>query len=146
MVQLAADKVVFVTGGASGIGRAAAREFSAEGGAHVVVADLDIAGAEATVASLAGPGSSVMLDVGDEAAVEAAIDSLVAEHGRVVVGVHLANATVAQPGRHRIRPVEGEPDARRVADRRVRGEVGDRQFGRRRADDIGGRADGVVGH
>ena len=38
-----------ITGGASGIGRAAAQQFSAEGAAHVVVADLDIDGAEDTV-------------------------------------------------------------------------------------------------
>lgn len=90
MVQLAADKVVFVTGGASGIGRAAAREFSAEGAAHVVVADLDMAGAEATVASLAGAGSSMVLDVGDEVAVGVAIDELVAEHGRLDIAFNNA--------------------------------------------------------
>jgi len=90
MVQLAAGKVVFVTGGASGIGRAAAREFSMEGADHVVVADLDIAGAEATVASLVGPGSSIALDVGDEAAVAAAIDGIVAEHGRLDIAFNNA--------------------------------------------------------
>ena len=62
-------KTVIVTGGASGIGRAAAHAFAREGAAHVVVADLDIAGAEATVASLPGPGSSPELDVTDDAAV-----------------------------------------------------------------------------
>ena len=77
MPDLATGAVVFVTGGASGIGRAAAQQFSAEGAAHVVVADLDIDGAEDTVASLAGPGSSIELDVTDDTAVAAAIDGLV---------------------------------------------------------------------
>ena len=69
MPDLATGAVVFVTGGASGIGRAAAQQFSVEGAAHVVVADLDIDGAEDTVASLAGPGSSIELDVTDDTAV-----------------------------------------------------------------------------
>ena len=81
MTQLAADKVVLVTGGASGIGRAAAVDFAAEGASHVVVADVDIVGAEATVASLPGPGSSLELDVTEEAAVAAAVDEVVAQHG-----------------------------------------------------------------
>lgn len=90
MVQLAAHKIVLVTGGASGIGRAAALEFSREGASFVVVADIDIAGAEATVAALSGRGSSIALDVTDDAAVSAAIDDLVAEHGRLDVAFNNA--------------------------------------------------------
>lgn len=90
MAELATAKIVFVTGGASGIGRAAATGFAAEGAAHVVVADLDIAGAEATVASLPGPGSSVELDVTDDAAVANAIDEIVADHGRLDVAFNNA--------------------------------------------------------
>lgn len=40
-------KTIVVTGGASGIGRALARRFKAEGAAHIVVADRDEAGAKA---------------------------------------------------------------------------------------------------
>lgn len=90
MPELATGKVVFVTGGASGIGRAAAANFAAEGAAHVVVADLDIAGAEATVASLPGPGSSIELDVTDDHAVAVAIDDLVADHGRLDIAFNNA--------------------------------------------------------
>jgi NAD(P)-dependent dehydrogenase (short-subunit alcohol dehydrogenase family) len=39
-------KVVVVTGGANGIGSALSRRFAAEGAAGVVVADMDVAGAE----------------------------------------------------------------------------------------------------
>ena len=46
-----ARRVVFVTGGASGIGRAAARLLAAEG-AHVVVTDLDAEGAQAVATEI----------------------------------------------------------------------------------------------
>jgi len=90
MTQRAVDKVVLVTGGASGIGRAAAEAFSVEGAAHVVVADLDLAGAEHTVAGLAGPGTAVALDVTDEAAVAAVIDGTVERFGRLDVAFNNA--------------------------------------------------------
>ncbi len=90
MVQLAAGKVVFVTGGASGIGRAAAIEFSVEGAAHVVVADIDVEGAEATVVTMRGPGSSVQLDVTDDDAVAEAINQIVDEHGRIDIAFNNA--------------------------------------------------------
>jgi NAD(P)-dependent dehydrogenase (short-subunit alcohol dehydrogenase family) len=60
--------VCVVTGGGNGIGAALARRFAAEGAAGVVVADLDVAGAEAVAASLpAGRGFAVPGDVTDEA-------------------------------------------------------------------------------
>ncbi len=90
MGDLAAGKVVLVTGGGSGIGRATAELFSAENAGHVVVADLDADGAEATVAGLSGAGSSVCLDVTDEAAVSAAVDDVVADHGRIDVAFNNA--------------------------------------------------------
>ena len=55
-----------------------------------MVADLDIDGAEDTVASLAGPGSSIELDVTDDTAVAVAIDALVAEHGRLDIAFNNA--------------------------------------------------------
>ncbi|MEM8707558.1 MAG: glucose 1-dehydrogenase [Actinomycetota bacterium] len=90
MGDLAAGAIVFVTGGASGIGRAAAQQFAANGAAHVVVADLDVTGAEQTVASLGGPGSSVELDVTDDAAVAATVDEIVADHGRLDIAFNNA--------------------------------------------------------
>jgi NAD(P)-dependent dehydrogenase (short-subunit alcohol dehydrogenase family) len=46
------DKVVVVTGGASGIGRALCRRFAGEGARAIVVADLDAQGAQAVAADL----------------------------------------------------------------------------------------------
>jgi NAD(P)-dependent dehydrogenase (short-subunit alcohol dehydrogenase family) len=47
-------KVVVVTGGANGIGRALCEVFHRNGAAKVVVADLDLAGAEQVAASIGG--------------------------------------------------------------------------------------------
>ncbi|MEM9201976.1 MAG: glucose 1-dehydrogenase [Actinomycetota bacterium] len=100
MAELATGKVVLVTGGASGIGAAAARGFASEGAAHVVVADLDIGGAEATVAALSSPGSSVELDVTDDAAVARAIDEIVDDHGRLDVAFNNAGVNDAPRSFH----------------------------------------------
>jgi 3(or 17)beta-hydroxysteroid dehydrogenase len=60
-----AGRIALVTGGASGLGRAAA-ESAAAAGAHVVIADLDEAAGRTVAGALAG--SFVALDVADEAA------------------------------------------------------------------------------
>ena len=95
---LAADKVVLVTGAAGGIGRAAARQFAAQGASHVVVADLDAAGAAATVdeinrAPSGSTASALGVDVTDENAVAAMVDGIVARHGRVDIAFN--NAGIA---------------------------------------------------
>ena len=60
-----ADKIVVVTGGASGIGREMCRRFVREGAKQVVVADLDGDGAEAVAAEIGGVAMAV--DVREEA-------------------------------------------------------------------------------
>src|SRR5690242_14456487 len=59
-----AGQVVVVTGGAGGIGRALARRFHRDGAKAVVVADIDLSGAE-TVATEIG-GLARRCDVGKE--------------------------------------------------------------------------------
>src|SRR5262245_38598511 len=74
-------KVVVVTGGASGIGRALCRRFAAEGARGVVVADLDADGAR-SVADAVG-GLAVRADVGVAAEVIQLVERATAAYGPV---------------------------------------------------------------
>jgi rhamnose utilization protein RhaD (predicted bifunctional aldolase and dehydrogenase)/NAD(P)-dependent dehydrogenase (short-subunit alcohol dehydrogenase family) len=67
--------VVMVIGGGSGIGRAAARRF-AEEGAHVVLADLEAAGAEAAAAELAPAFAGRVIGLGADVRSDASLDEL----------------------------------------------------------------------
>jgi NAD(P)-dependent dehydrogenase (short-subunit alcohol dehydrogenase family) len=77
-------KVCIVTGAGSGIGRASALLFAAEG-AHVVVADLDGAAAEAVVGEIAGDAVAQQVDVADEQATQSLASSTVERFGRIDV-------------------------------------------------------------
>ncbi|MDA1061663.1 MAG: SDR family oxidoreductase [Chloroflexi bacterium] len=97
--MLLQDKVALVTGGGSGIGRAIALRFAAEG-AHVVVNDLTIASAQETVEAFAAgarPGLAVAADVADSAQVRAMFERVAAERGRLDVLVNNAGIAIA-PG------------------------------------------------
>ncbi|HEX9189514.1 MAG TPA: SDR family oxidoreductase, partial [Vicinamibacteria bacterium] len=92
-----ARRIALVTGGASGIGRAAALRLGAEG-AHVVVADLDGAGAAKVadeVVSVGGAGRAigVAMDVASEASVRAGFEAAALHYGGVDVVV--SNAGIA---------------------------------------------------
>jgi len=93
------DKVVLVTGGAGGMGRAAAERFLEEGSV-VIVADLDGEAATSVAAELATGGRQahgVGLDVTDVGAIEAAIAGVAARHGRLDVLVNAAGLWVEGP-------------------------------------------------
>jgi NAD(P)-dependent dehydrogenase (short-subunit alcohol dehydrogenase family) len=64
-VTRAQDKAVFITGGASGVGRECARLLVREG-ARVVIADLDEQGGGTVAAELGGDRACSALDVADE--------------------------------------------------------------------------------
>jgi NAD(P)-dependent dehydrogenase (short-subunit alcohol dehydrogenase family) len=86
------ERVTVVTGGASGIGRAMARRFAAEGARGVVVADLDGAGAEAVAAELGERALGVRCDVTDDEQVGALIAR--AEEAFGAVDLFAANAGI----------------------------------------------------
>lgn len=80
-------KVVFITGGESGIGAQTARVVAAEG-AHVHVTGLDAANLESVASQVAGSWS--VADVRDSAAVQAAVAACLERWGRL--DVVLSNA------------------------------------------------------
>ncbi len=75
------NKCVIVTGGASGFGKAMSEKFAAAG-ASVVVADLNIEGAEAVAASLPA-AIAVQIDVADEAANQNLANAAVEAYGKI---------------------------------------------------------------
>lgn len=83
--QTFSGKSVLVTGGASGIGRAAALAFAREG-ARVTVSDVDADGGNQTVTLIEQAGGEaifVKADISQSAQVEALIDKVVATFGRL---------------------------------------------------------------
>lgn len=75
------DKVAVVTGAASGIGRALARRFAADGARGVVVADVNIDQARAVADEIGG--LAVRCDVGREADIQALVAAARAQYGQI---------------------------------------------------------------
>jgi len=90
-----AGKCCFVTGAASGLGKAMALAFAAEG-AQVAVADRD-AEAGRAVAAMIGNGFFIALDVTEEAKWVAALGAAVRAMGRLDVLVNNAGVVAAKP-------------------------------------------------
>jgi NAD(P)-dependent dehydrogenase (short-subunit alcohol dehydrogenase family) len=75
------DKIIVITGAASGIGRALARRFAAEGARLVVCADRDGEGAAATAKAVGGVAFTV--DVAKEEDIQHLIETVEADHGPI---------------------------------------------------------------
>jgi NAD(P)-dependent dehydrogenase (short-subunit alcohol dehydrogenase family) len=96
-----AGRIAFVTGGASGIGRATAARFLAEG-AVVVIADIDKPALDSTQATLAGKYGkdnvrASHMDVTDEDAVIRAFADAIADYGGLDILVSNAGISSAAP-------------------------------------------------
>jgi NAD(P)-dependent dehydrogenase (short-subunit alcohol dehydrogenase family) len=86
------NKNAIITGGASGIGRATARRFAAEG-ANVLIADRNLSAGEQLAKELGATGRKVLahqVDVGDEAQVDAMVERALRELGSVDILVAAA--------------------------------------------------------
>ncbi len=90
------NKVVFVTGGASGIGQECATAYAREG-AKVIVADIDRQGAEESAHLLGSESIGLFCDVADGASVSSAVAVAESHFGRIDA-VH-NNAGIANPSK-----------------------------------------------
>ncbi len=75
------DKICVVTGGASGIGRALAERFAAEGAKRVVVVDRDADGVRAVASAMGGIGMTA--DVAREDDIRRVIEDTESQHGPI---------------------------------------------------------------
>ncbi len=93
------DKVVLVTGAASGIGRAAAHLFASKG-AKVLIADRDAAGAAAVCRAISAGGglvADVVTDFGDAAQIRSLVEGILHNYGQIDVLVHAAGICLPVP-------------------------------------------------
>src|SRR5256712_12635464 len=88
------DRVIVVTGGARGIGRALATRFANERPKAVVVADLDADGATNVARDIGG--MAVPCDVSREADIERLVSEVESAHGRI--DIFCSNAGIAVGG------------------------------------------------
>ncbi len=93
------DKIAVVTGGASGIGRAIAREFAKEG-CRVVILDIQEDKANDTVREIEaqkGRAVAINVDATGETGVKAAVKIIIAEQGRIDILINNIGGSESVP-------------------------------------------------
>ncbi|MFN2108094.1 MAG: sorbitol-6-phosphate dehydrogenase [Anaerolineae bacterium] len=98
MNKVLQNKIALVTGGAQGLGAALCKRLAREG-AHVIVADLNLEGAEETAATIAAQTGqrtlAVKVDVSNEAQVAAMVDRTITEFGRLDIVISNAGILIS---------------------------------------------------
>ena len=92
MVTEFTDKIAFITGGASGLGRAAALQLAAQG-ARVAIADVQLDAARALANQIESSGGSaiaISVDVRRDEEVAAGVQCTVATFGRLDIAINAA--------------------------------------------------------
>ncbi len=99
MAGMVEGKVAIVTGAGANIGEACAKMLAAHG-AQVVVADINLAGADRVAGEIAAAGGTAMahaVDLGDEASIAALVAAVIARFGRIdVLHNNAANTGASQ--------------------------------------------------
>ena len=88
-------KIALITGGAQGIGKIISEELSSQG-AHVILGDVNIDGAEKTAEEIkrrGGKASAVQIDVSSAADVQSVFDSIIKKYKPVDIVVNNAGIT-----------------------------------------------------
>ncbi len=75
------NKIILITGGANGIGKALCEKFHSEGVKKIFVADIDFENAEKVAESV--DGKAFRLDVADETNCKNVVDEILSETGRI---------------------------------------------------------------
>jgi NAD(P)-dependent dehydrogenase (short-subunit alcohol dehydrogenase family) len=88
------DKVVVVTGGGNGIGRALCRRFAAEGAGAVIVADIEHEAARKVAAEICG--WNLTIDVASESDIQMLVDEVLKKYGHI--DLFCSNAGVGVEG------------------------------------------------
>ena len=100
------DKVVIVTGGAHGIGKAYCKGFG-DAGARVVIADIDNSGAQAAANEIGAQALPVQVDVSNEDATKKMAAQVLDRFGRIDVLINNAAVfSVVPMNRGRIETID----------------------------------------
>ena len=99
MEQRLSGKVAIVTGSAHGIGKATALRLANEG-ADIIVADIDIEGAEPTVNEILATGRRAephSIDLANISQIQPMVECVVDEFGRIDISVNVAGVALTKP-------------------------------------------------
>jgi NAD(P)-dependent dehydrogenase (short-subunit alcohol dehydrogenase family) len=98
-MNLVEGKVAIITGAGANIGEACAKMLAANG-AHVVVADINLEGAERVAGDIIASGGTAFahaVNIADEASIAALIAEVIAQYGRIdILHNNAANTAAAQ--------------------------------------------------